>query len=86
MQELKYPNWPTNVIMVKKELGDWRMYTDFTNLTLACPNDNYPLPSIDSLIDRSFGCKVLNFMDAYLGYNQIKMNKEHSIINSCLFG
>ncbi|GAU42950.1 hypothetical protein TSUD_142870 [Trifolium subterraneum] len=51
-----------------------RMCVDFTDLNKACPKDPYPLPSIDRLIDGALGCKVLSFMDAYSGYNQIKMN------------
>lgn len=54
--------------MVKKESGGWRMCTDLTNLNVACPKDSYLLPSIDSLIDKSF-------MDAYSGYNQLKIRK-----------
>ncbi|MCI21844.1 gag-pol polyprotein, partial [Trifolium medium] len=34
----------------------------------------YPLPNIDRLIDGASGYKTLSFMDAYSGYNQIKMN------------
>ncbi|GAU29723.1 hypothetical protein TSUD_264590 [Trifolium subterraneum] len=40
----------------------------------VCPKDPYPLPSIDRLIDGASGYKTLSFMDAYSGYNQIKMN------------
>ncbi|GAU34117.1 hypothetical protein TSUD_65960 [Trifolium subterraneum] len=39
----------------------------------ACPKDAYPLPNIDKLVDNSSGFKLLSFMDAYSGYNQIKM-------------
>jgi hypothetical protein len=27
-----YPSWLTNVVMVKKKNGKWRMCTDFTDL------------------------------------------------------
>ncbi|GAU35488.1 hypothetical protein TSUD_384430 [Trifolium subterraneum] len=39
----------------------------------AYPKDAYPLPNIDKLVDNSSGFKLLSFMDAYSGYNQIKM-------------
>jgi len=32
--------------MVKKTNGKW-MYTNYIDLNKACPNDVYPLPSID---------------------------------------
>ncbi|MCI28177.1 hypothetical protein A2U01_0049377, partial [Trifolium medium] len=43
----------------------------YTDLNRACPKDAYPLPSIDKLVDNSSGFKLLSFMDAYSGYNQI---------------
>jgi len=50
------------------------MCVDFTDLNKACPKDSYPLASIDALVDSAFGCKVLSFLDAFSGYNQIKMH------------
>ncbi|GAU22605.1 hypothetical protein TSUD_135050 [Trifolium subterraneum] len=39
----------------------------------ACLKDAYPLPNLDKLVDNSSGFKLLSLMDAYSGYNQIKM-------------
>ena len=49
------------------------MCVDFTNLNKAYPKDNFPLLRIDQLVDSIVGHKLLTFMDAFLGYNQIKM-------------
>lgn len=76
IREVKYPRWLSNIVMVKKPDGRWRICVDFTNLNLACPKDSYPLPSIDVLVDRSVGYKMLSFMDVYSGYNQVKMCKK----------
>ena len=65
-----------NVVMVKKSNGKWMMCVDFMDLNRACPKDNYPLPRIDTLVDLTARHKLLSFMDAFSGYNQIKMNKE----------
>lgn len=57
------------------------MCVDFTNLNKACPKDNFPLPQIDQLVDAIAGHELLTFMDAYSGYNQIKMHptdQEHT--------
>ena len=51
IQEVYYPNWLANVVMVKKANGKWRLCVDFTNLNKACPKDSYPLPCIDQLVD-----------------------------------
>ncbi|XP_074323770.1 uncharacterized protein LOC141660682 [Apium graveolens] len=59
--------------MVKKANGKWGICIDYT-VNNACPKDPYPLPNIDQLIDATSGHVMLSFMDAYSGYNQIKMN------------
>ena len=73
--EVYYPDWLANVVMVKKANGKWRMCVDFTNLDKACPKDNYSLPCIDQLVNLTAGHKLLSFMDAFSGYNQIRMDK-----------
>ena len=52
------------------------MCVDFTNLKKACPKDSFPLPRIDQLVDSIVRHKLLTFMDAFSGYNQIKMTEE----------
>jgi len=74
VREIQYPEWLANVVLVKKANGKWRMCVDFTDLNKACPKDSYPLPSIDALVDSASGCKMLSFLDAFSGYNQIKMH------------
>ncbi len=71
IQEANYPDWITNVVLVKKANENWRVRVDFTNLNKACPKDSFPLPRIDQLVDTTTGHELLSFMDAYSGYNQI---------------
>ena len=52
------------------------MCVDFMHLNKACPKDSFPLPQIDQLVDSTAGHKLLTFMDAFSGYNQIKMDEE----------
>ena len=54
----------------------WRMCVDFTDLNKTCPKDSYPLPRIDQLVDSTASPRLLSFMDAFSGYNQIKMVEE----------
>lgn len=63
---------------------------NFIYLKKACPNDRYPLPRIDQLVDAIAKYALLSFMDAYSGYNQIPMDehdREHTsfIINRVLY-
>ena len=75
INEARYPDWLANVVMVKKANGKWRMCVDFTDLNKACPKDSFPLPRIDQLVDATAGHGLLSFMDAYSGYNQIRMHE-----------
>ena len=52
------------------------MCVDFTDLNKACPKDSFPLPRIDQLVDSTVGHKLLTFMNAFSGYNQIMMLEE----------
>lgn len=62
--------------MVKKANDKWRICVDFTDLNKACPKDSYPLPRIDLIVDYTTGHQLLSFMDAFLGYNQIRLDEE----------
>uniref|UniRef100_A0A2N9IAH4 Uncharacterized protein n=1 Tax=Fagus sylvatica TaxID=28930 RepID=A0A2N9IAH4_FAGSY len=75
IREVFYPDWLANVVMVKKSTGKWRMCVDLTDLNKACPKDSFPLPRIDQLVDSTAGHKLLTFMDAFLGYNQIVLDE-----------
>ena len=61
--------------MVKKASEKWKMYVDFTNLNKACPKDSYPLPRVNVLVDSTAKHQLLSFMDAFSGYNQIRMHE-----------
>lgn len=69
-----YPDWLSNVGLMKKANGKWRMCVHFTNLNKACPKDNFLLSLIDLIVDSTTGYHMLSFMDAYSGYNQISID------------
>jgi hypothetical protein len=64
------------VIVPKKNTDLHRVCVDYTSLNKHYPTDPFPLPCIDKIIDSMAGCARLSFLDAYLGYNQIKLKKE----------
>ena len=82
IREEKYPTWLANVVLVRKANGTWRMCVDYTDLNKACPKDCFPLPRIDQLVDSTSGHELLSFMDAFFGYNQIKMNSKDQVHTS----
>ncbi|XP_074377029.1 uncharacterized protein LOC141718547 [Apium graveolens] len=42
IEEVQFPEWLANPVMVKKANGKWRMCIDFTDLNDVCPKDCYP--------------------------------------------
>ncbi|KAM1643357.1 hypothetical protein EV2_013473 [Malus domestica] len=60
VREVNYPTWVANVVLVKNNPTKeslllqkvlWRMCVDYTDLNKGYPNDSFPLPLIDRLID-----------------------------------
>ena len=74
IREVRYTTWLANVVMVTKPNGNWRMCVDYINIKSACPKYTYPLPNIDRLVDGTANHKIMSFLDAYSGYNQISMH------------
>ena len=61
--------------MVKKANRKWRICVDFKDLNRVCPKDSYPFPWIDTLVDSTARHQLLSFMDAFSGYNHIRMEE-----------
>ncbi|XP_074296944.1 uncharacterized protein LOC141627610 [Silene latifolia] len=74
IREVKYPEWLSNVVVVPKKNGKWRVCVDFTDLNKACPKDPFPLPHIDAMVDATAQPRDATFPDAWSGYNRIKMH------------
>ena len=69
IKEIHYLEWLSNVVVVPKKNGKWRVCEDYRNLNDACPKDTFPLPLIDQIVDVTAGHELLSFLDAYSGYN-----------------
>ncbi|KAL0427953.1 UNVERIFIED_CONTAM: hypothetical protein Slati_2970100 [Sesamum latifolium] len=76
IEEIQFPKWLSNLVLVPKLGGKWRMCIDFRDLNKACPKDFYPLPRIDQLVDSTSGCELRSMMDASQGYHQIMLAPE----------
>lgn len=67
--EAHYPNWLSNMVLLKKQNDKWRMCIDVANLKKACPKDSFSLLHIDLIIDSMAGRCMLNFIDVCSVYN-----------------
>ena len=70
---MEYPEWLASIVLVKKANNKWQLCIDLTDINRAYPKDSFPLPWIDLTVDATAGHELLNFMDAFSGYNQISM-------------
>ena len=62
------------MVVVPKKGGKWRVCVDYANLNEACPKDNFPLPSIDQIVDASARHEILSSLNTFSGYHQIPMH------------
>jgi hypothetical protein len=77
IREIKTSSWVSNpVIVPKKNTNVRRVCIDYTSLNKHFPKDPFPLPCIDQIIGPTARCARLSFLDAYSGYNHIKLKKE----------
>jgi hypothetical protein len=77
INEIKKSTWVSNPLLVpKKKMDVHRVCVDYTTLSKHCPKDSFPLPHINQIIESMAGCARLSFLDAYSGYNQIKLKEE----------
>ena len=76
IREAFFPEWLVNTVVVKKKNGKLRVCVDFTDLNRACPQDPFPMPKIDQLINVTYGHPRMSFSDAFQGYHQIALAPE----------
>ena len=69
IKEVFYPEWLANTVVIKKKNGKWRVCVNFTDLNKACPNDPFPMPRIDQLVDAIAGHPRMSFLDTFQGYH-----------------
>src|SRR3954467_13212871 len=77
IRETKKATWVENPVLVpKKDTNVLHMCVDYGPINKHCPKDHFPLPRMNQIIDSTAGCDLLSFIDAYSGYNQIRMKEE----------
>lgn len=54
-----HSEWPSNIVLIKKDLGMWKMCLEYTYLYRACPKESYPFPNKDKLVLANFRCTPL---------------------------
>jgi hypothetical protein len=73
---LRYSNWVANLVPMSKKSGEICFCVDLRNLNKFSLKENYPLPNMDSILQRVVGAHGISLLDGYSGYNQITMCEE----------
>ena len=65
IKEVFYSEWLANTMVVKKKNGKWEVCVDFIDLNKACPEDLFPMPRINQLVDAIVGHLRMSFLDVF---------------------
>ena len=68
---IRYSEWMSNLVSVRKKTREIRLCIDFRDLNKASLKENYPLPKMDHILQRVVGSTRISLLDGYSGYNQI---------------
>ena len=70
IEEIKFPKWLANIVLVKEKGRHIRIYVNFRDLNKAHSKGEFPLPNVVILVDATAGHEHFSFMDGYSGYNK----------------
>eukprot|EP00253_Pinus_taeda_P028415 PITA_28415 len=64
------------MVPVRKKNGDIRICIDFRNLNKASLKDNFPLTTMEQILQSVAGSELMSFLDGFSGYNQILVHPD----------
>ena len=73
---LRYSNWATNLVHIRKRNGEIRLYVDLENINKDSLKDNYPLPMMDYILQKVVGSAQMCMMGGFSRYNQVIVHLE----------
>ncbi|KAH9308387.1 hypothetical protein KI387_036298, partial [Taxus chinensis] len=63
IKSVDYSQWVSNIVPVLKKNGKICICIEFWDINKAYPKDDFPLPSIDVIVDTTTGFELLSLMD-----------------------
>eukprot|EP00253_Pinus_taeda_P031826 PITA_31826 len=67
------------MVPVRKKNGDIRICIDLRNLNKASLKDNFPLPTMEQILQSVAGLELMSFLDGFSGYNQILVHPDDQL-------
>ena len=68
-------DWSSPNFLVKKSDGSERFCVDYRKLNDVTIKDRFPMPSIESKLNKLYGCKFFTSLDCTSGYRQISVSE-----------
>ena len=68
--------WASNIVMVRKKDGAYRLCVDYRALNAVTYKDTYPLPHIDTCLNSMDGSSWFSTLDLRSGYHNIPIREQ----------
>jgi len=67
------------MVPVRKKNGDIQICIDFRNLNKASLKDNFPLPTMEQILQSLAGSELISFLDGFSRYNQVLVHPDDQL-------
>jgi hypothetical protein len=74
--------WASPIVLVKKPDGSERFCVDYRKVNNVTIKDSFPMPNIESKLNKLYGSTLFTSLDCTSGYWQIRMSKDAKDITS----
>ena len=68
-------NWASPIVLVKKPDGSERFCVDYRKLNAVTIKDSFPMPTVESRLNKLHGSKFFTTLDCITGYWQIRLSE-----------
>jgi hypothetical protein len=72
---VKYSEWVSNLVPIRKMTGQIRLCIDFHALNIASIKDHFPLHNMEMILQQVAGSQRMYLLDDFSGYNQFKVKR-----------
>jgi hypothetical protein len=79
---VKYFEWVSNLVPVRKETIQIRLSVDISTLNRASVKDQFPLPNMEMILQQVAGSHMMSLLDNFSSYNQIKVKRTYKYKNT----
>lgn len=73
---IKHTSWVSNLVAMRKNNGEIKLFIDFRDLNRASLKDRHPLPSMEQILQVVAGSKRFSLLDGFSSYNQVLVKEE----------